>query len=150
MPTTVPFTCYNFPGSQGETALPKPWPCCGWANPPASLSGTYRCTSTPTFLCGGEPTTTTAFTLLRNNLCGAVYLYNAVGINFYINITLSLCTEPTGAIVGSIGSPGPGIWTPDSTGNGCSFVGGAYNFVLGGTLQNGGQVLRIDFNSVTM
>lgn len=65
-------------------------------------------------------------------------------------MTLSLCTEKTGTVVGSIGTPGPGIWTPDITGNGCSFIDGVHNFILGGTLQNGGQVLRIDFNSVTM
>lgn len=150
MPTTLSFSCYGSNNSLSETALPRPWPCCGWASPPATFSGTYRCTSTPSFLCGGAPTTTTAFTLLRNNLCGNIYLYNASGINFYINIALSICTNETGAVVGSIGTPGPGIWTPDSIGNGCSYVSGTYNFILGGTLQNGGQVLRIDFNSVTM
>lgn len=149
MSTILTYTCYGSSSTIGETALPKPWPCCGWSNPPASFSGTYRCTSTPTFLCGGAPTTDTAFTLTRANLCGAVYSYTSAAVNFYLNITLSLCSEPTGTVAGAIGNPGPGIWTP-AAGNSCSFSGGTYNYNVTGTLQNGGQVLAIAITSVAM
>lgn len=152
MPTTIPFTCYNSPNSQGETALPKPWPCCGWASPPASVSGTYRCISVPSFLCGTLPTTSTAFTLTLLSQCGSAYVYYNSALPFQFTTgVLGLCTEPTGTIVGSsIGTLGPGqSWVPDS-GNGCSFVGGVHYLTFGGLLTQGNATLQILINQVTM
>jgi hypothetical protein len=132
-----------------EFVLPRPYPCCGWVQPPASVSGTYRCTSTPSFLCGGLPTADTAFTLPISNYCGSVYSYFSEGFPFYFAVSLSLCGTPTGTVVGTVGGVGAGSFTP-ADGNGCSFVAGVYNFRLSGTLVLGSTQLRIDITAVTM
>ena len=142
--------CYGSDLS-GQTALPKPWPCCGWAVPPVSISGTWFCSATPGFYCSGLPTTPTAFTMNRQNDCGSVYTYSSVSLSFYVVITLSLCTEPTGAVVGSgfgMGI-GPGTFTPAASGNGCSLVGGTYNVMFAGKLGSGPTEKTIVVNGVT-
>jgi hypothetical protein len=87
----------------------------------------------------------------RQNDCGSVYTYSSISLSFYVTITLSLCTEPTGAVVGSgfgIGI-GPGTFTPAASGNGCSFVGGTYNIMFAGKLGSGPSEKTIVINGVT-
>lgn len=149
MPTIVPFTCYNSPNSQGETALPKPWPCCGWKTSPVAVSGTWFCSATPSFYCSGLPTTPTAFTLSRQSNCGKIYLYYSEDLPFYVTVQLSLCTDPTGTVIGS--SFGLNIgpnFSPNPTGNGCSFVGGNYNVMLAGKVGFGPTEKTVVINGV--
>ena len=147
MPTIVPFTCYNSSQS-GETALPRPYPCCGWKVPPASFSGTYRCISAP-MMCGSYPTVATSFTLAISDYCGSIHTYSSLSLPFYIVLQTSLCTEPTGAVPpGSVSiglGPMPTITSPAT----CSVVSGVYNFSLGGTVQYGSATLEVIVNQVT-
>ena len=141
------FQCWDSKTSTFYGALPRPYSCCGWKAPPASVSGLWYCSGG---ICGTFPTTPTAFTLPLSSPCGDVYSYFSISLPFSFSTTLSLCTEPTGAVVGNVGGIGPGIFTPAASGNGCSFVGGVYSFTLSGTLVQGAATLQITINAVTM
>lgn len=147
MPTIVPFNCYSSNQST-QTALPRPWPCCGWKVAPASFSGLYYCTSMP-MLCGGIPTTSTPFTLPRTSDCGSVYTYSSITLPFYITASLFLCTEPTGASPPGSISVGIGPIFVPTVGPTCSKIGSTYNFYLEGNLTYGSAQIRIIVNQVT-
>jgi hypothetical protein len=144
------YQCWDSKTSTFYGALPRPYSCCGWKAPPSSVSGLWHCSGG---ICGTFPTTPTAFTLTLESLCGTVYRYsNSPGIPFQYTVGIdSLCTEPTGTVVGVVGRVGPGqAWTPAASGNGCSFVDGVYYFTLAGTLVQGGATLQITINAVTI
>ena len=146
MPTIVPFNCYSSNQST-QTALPRPWPCCGWKVAPASFSGLYHCISMP-MLCGSIPTTPTAFTLPRTTDCGSIYTYSSASLPFYFVVGLTLCTEQTGASPPGTVSFGVG---PYSGGSGatCSKIGSTYNFYWSGIVIYGSAQISITVDQVT-
>lgn len=146
MPTIIPFTCYTSNESR-ETALPRPYPCCGWKVAPASFSGTFRCISAP-MMCGGYPTTATPFTLSINDYCGEIHTYSNPSVPFYITAQISLCTELTGSVPPGTVSIGLGPMSTITSPATCSVVGGTYYFNMSGTVQYGSATLEVIINQV--
>lgn len=147
MPTIVPFNCFGS-SQTTETALPRPWPCCGWKTAPASFSGQYYCISAP-MMCGLIPTAPTAFTLARSNNCGAIYTYSSSTIPFYLTVELTLCTESTGLSPPGIVSFGVGPGAFIVVEPSCSKVGSAYNFYAESVAMYGSAQIKVIVDQVT-
>lgn len=147
MPTIVPFTCFGSSQSP-ETALPRPYPCCGWKIAPASFSGQYYCISAP-MLCGSVPTVPTPFTLGRSTDCGNIYTYSNSTTPFYLTVELTLCSGSTGAVPPGTASVGIGPGGMVVVSPSCSKVESTYNFYMESNVIYGSAQIRVIVNQVS-
>lgn len=104
------FNCSGTNNQSSEFALSPPYNCCGWAYPPGSFTGRYKCISNPISNQYGCNAGWIGFTLPITDFCSVSNGFRYQDPNFpnegsipiTIGLFLTICLDPNGSV-----PPGP-------------------------------------------